>query len=72
MKKSMLIFLLALVFALSAACALAVPAYDLEPISANPATKLSFRSGPGTDYTELFSITKDAVTDFVVYQQEKQ
>lgn len=71
MKKSMLIFLLALVFALSAACALAVPAYDLEPISANPATKLSFRSGPGTDYTELFSITKDAVTDFVVYQQEK-
>ena len=72
MKKrtlSALIALLALV--LSAACALAVPAYELEPVFAQPASKLSFRSGPGTDYTELFSIAKDAVTDFVVYQQEK-
>lgn len=61
--------LLVLALLMAASCALAVPAGDLDPIFANPATKLSFRSGPGTNYTELFSITSKDVTDFVVYEQ---
>lgn len=71
MKKTMAMILLFAVMLLAAAAALAVPAYGLEAIYARPSTKLSFRSGPGTDYTELFSITSKEVTDFVVYQQEK-
>ena len=54
--KKILTMLLVLALALCAACAQAVPAYELDPVRARPAEKLSFRSGPGTDYTELFSI----------------
>lgn len=71
MMKKILTMLLVLALAMWAACALAVPAYELDPVMARPAEKLSFRSGPGTDYTELFSISGKDVTDFFVYEQVK-
>lgn len=43
----------------------------LEPLAASPNQKLALRSGPGTKYSEIFSIAASSVTDFAIYQQEK-
>ena len=43
----------------------------LEAIPASPNQKLALRSGPGTNYSEIFSIAASSVDDFAIYQQEK-
>ena len=43
----------------------------LAPIAAQPNQKLALRSGPGTNYSEIFSIAASGVEDFAIFQQEK-
>ena len=73
MRKT--VFLLLLVLCLSlAANALAVSALSygmLEPVDAAPNQKLALRSGPGTKYTEIFTISPAAIDNFAVYEQVK-
>ncbi len=66
-------------FALLCALALCLPALavtapscgTLRALEASPNQRLALRSGPGTDYSEIFSIDAGAVDDFAIYQQEK-
>lgn len=48
-----------------------IPKGTLEALEANPNQKLALRTGPGTKYSEVFSIAAGSVEDFVVFQQEK-
>ena len=74
MKRIMTYMLLALCLLLPLTAFASVSALSygtLEPIAASPNQKLALRSGPGTKYSEIFSIAAASVTDFAVYQQEK-
>ncbi len=64
--------LLALACCIPALASVSALSYGtLEPIEAKPNQKLALRSGPGTKYSEIFSIAAASVTDFAIYQQEK-
>lgn len=74
MKKMTMLFALVLCLWLAVPAAASVSALSsgtLEPIEAKPNQKLALRSGPGTKYSEIFSIAAASVTDFAIYQQEK-
>ena len=73
MKKTMLLLLIALCIAFSVQ-ALAVSALSygiLEAFEARPNQKLALRSGPGTKYSEIFTVTPAAIENFVIFQREK-
>ena len=73
MKKT-ITMLLALCLALLCVSAMAVTAYsvgDLYAYPADPNQRLSFRTGPGTNYTELFTIAREDPREFNLLQQEK-
>ena len=68
----LLVFALCLSLGMSALAAVsALSVGTLEPLEARPNQKLALRSGPGTKYSEVFSIAASGVTDFAIYQQEK-
>lgn len=74
MKKSAAFITLVLCVVLSVPALASVSALSfgtLEPIAAKPNQKLALRSGPGTKYSEIFSIAAASVEDFAIYQQEK-
>lgn len=74
MKRMIFVFALALCLLLAASSLAAVSALSvgkLAPIAARPNQKLALRSGPGTKYSEIFSIAASGVENFAVYQQEK-
>ncbi len=74
MKRITIYMLFALCLLLPAAALGDVSALSygaLEPIAAKPNQKLALRSGPGTKYSEIFSIAAASVEDFAIYQQEK-
>ena len=63
--------LLLLVSAAALADVSALSFGTLAPIAAQPNQKLALRSGPGTNYSEIFSIAASGVEDFAIFQQEK-
>lgn len=63
--------LLLLVSAAALADVSALSFGTLTPIAAQPNQKLALRSGPGTKYSEIFSIAASGVEDFAIFQQEK-
>ena len=73
MKKTMLLLLVVLCLAVCVQ-ALAVSALSygiLEEFEAMPNQKLALRSGPGTKYSEIFTVTPSAIENFVIFQREK-
>ncbi|MBR5288789.1 MAG: hypothetical protein IKU34_09425 [Clostridia bacterium] len=73
--KKILAAVMACVLLLSCAMALAdvtARSYGTtEGVYARPNQKLALRSGPGTKYSELFSIAASGVEDFMFFWQEK-
>ena len=73
MKKWTMLFAVLLCLMLGHAAAADVTALSvgtLPPIEAKPNQRLALRTGPGTKYTEIFSVSKEAVYDFAIYQKE--
>ena len=75
MKKTILAVAVCLALALAACPALGevtARSYGtVEGVYARPNQKLALRTGPGTNYSELFSIAASGVEDFMFFWQEK-
>ena len=76
MKKKMMaafvVFAAALLLSFAALAQVSALSWGvMEPIEARPNQKLALRSGPGTNYSEIFSIAASGVEDFAIFQQEK-
>lgn len=74
MKKTMMLLLVALclVFSVQALADVSALSYGiLEAFEATPNQKLALRSGPGTKYSEIFTVTPSAIENFVIFQREK-
>lgn len=63
--------LLAAALALGPAALAEVSVYTLERIEASPNRKVALRTGPGTKYTEIFTLAKGQLRDFAILEQEK-
>lgn len=73
MKRTIpvLFLLAALLFAVSAAADTALSYGELEPIRLEETKRLSFRTGPGTKYTELFSLDPARMYNLFILQEEE-
>lgn len=74
MKKTMMLLLavLCLAFTVQALADVSALSYGiLEAFEATPNQKLALRSGPGTKYSEIFTVTPSAIENFVIFQREK-
>lgn len=71
MKKRWTALLLALLMMAQAPCAAAVSCGALHRIKAEPEDRLTLRTGPGTKYTELFSLDPARIRDFALLEQEE-
>lgn len=72
--KRICFILVLMALLLAAACAMADTALsygELEPVRIEKEQRLAFRTGPGTKYTELFSLDPARMYNLFVLQQEK-
>ncbi|MBQ2948870.1 MAG: hypothetical protein IJD94_07850, partial [Clostridia bacterium] len=72
-KKTALAALLAALILLAATALADVTAHsvgEMEKIACEPRQRLAFRTGPGTKYTDIFSLDPKRIWSLSIYQME--
>lgn len=71
MKRKMGVLALIAALAIAPAAPAEISVGTLERVEASPNQKVALRTGPGTKYTEIFTLSTGQMRDFAILEQEK-